>query len=339
VAKKKVVTKTKAKAKAKKPAAKKAIAKKTAKPAKKKKAAPKAKPKQPAASKAPRASSSSASSPSSKATRASSSSAPSPEVARERREDLATRAAATRPVIEELGQITVPSGKLAIFDIGLVGYMPREALEPAIVTCEVPRDRPLIVTGTRVARGRFADCWDHVTIDLGHGDIYNTKKLGEAGVDFARLVCMDHGALDHWQHDESLDGLADVVFWGRDEAQLASALKAPRTKEGYGWIDLSLEDAEAKVFEAEILKADNKWLLNIDFRPHSHHFQALASARANASGAGTLSLAQTQMMLFFTSWGDGVFPIYLDLDHEDKPVRIRIQLATEESNAAMRSVN
>ncbi len=328
MAKKKVVKKKpapKAKAKAK-------PAKKSAKPAKKiaAKPAPKAKAKaksgkakKPAASSAPRVSSS----------------APSPDVARERRDDIATKAAATRPVVEELGHVTAPSGKLAIFDIGLVGYMPRDTLEPAIVTCEVPRDRPLSVTGTRVARGRFADCWEHVTIDLGQGDIYNTRKLGEAGVDFARLVCMDHAALDHWQHDDSLDGKADVVFWGRDEALLAAALKAPRTKEGYGWIDLSVEDAEAKVFEAEILKADNKWLLNINFRPHSHHFQALAAARESSSGAGTLSLADSQMMLFFTSWGDGVFPIYLDLDHDDKPVRIRIQLATEESNAAMRSVN
>jgi hypothetical protein len=328
VAKKKVVSKAKGKPAAKaKPKAKKPVAKAAAKKAVAKKPAKKS-PKKP--SKKPAASTS--------APRASAS-APSPEVARERREDLATRAAATRPVIEELGQITVPSGKLAIFDVGLVGYMPRDTLEPAIVRCEVPSDRPLTVTGTRVARGRFADCWDHVTIDLGHGDIYNTRKLGEAGVDFARLVCMDHAALDHWQHDDSLDGLADVVFWGRDEGLLADALRAPRTKEGYGWVDLSVEDAEAKVFEAEILKADHRWLLNIDFRPHSHHFQALAAARANPSGAGTLALANTQMMLFFTSWGDGVFPIYLDLDHEDKPVRIRIQLATEESNAAMRAVN
>lgn len=315
-AKKSAKVKAKAKAKPKKPTAKKKAAKKAS--------VAKPKVKKPATSIS--------------ASRASSS-PPTPDVARERREDIATRAAAARPVVEELGQITAPSGKLAIFDIGLVGYMPRDTLEPAIVTCDVPRDRPLSVTGTRVARGRFADCWDHVSIDLGQGDIYNTKKLGEAGVDFARLVCMDHAALDHWQHDESLDGLADVVFWGRDEGELAKALKAPRTKEGYGWIDLPVADAEAKVFEAEILKADNKWLLNIDFRPHSHHFHALAAARAAPSGAGTLALADTQMMLFFTSWGDGVFPIYLDLDHDDKPVRIRIQLATEESNAAMRAVN
>ncbi|MFN0249729.1 MAG: hypothetical protein ACKV2T_22800 [Kofleriaceae bacterium] len=326
MAKKKVISKKgKPAAKAKPKAKAKPVAKTAAKKAvaKKKKSKPARATKPAAPSSAPRASVS----------------APSPEVARERRDDIATRAAATKPVIEELGQITVPSGSLAIFDVGLVGYMPRDALEPAIVRCNVPKDRPLTVTGTRVGRGRFADCWEHVTIDLGRGDIYNTKKLGEAGVDFARLVCMDHAALDHWQHDDSLDGLADVVFWGRDEGLLASALRAPRTKEGYGWVDLSVADAEAKVFEAEILKADHKWLLNIDFRPHSHHFQALAAARANPSGAGTLALADTQMMLFFTSWGDGVFPIYLDLDHEDNPVRIRIQLATEESNAAMRAVN
>ncbi len=318
---------------AKKPAAKKPAAKKKAKPSKAAKPAKKAVAKKPAAKKP--ATKKPAASPAPRA----SSSAPSPEVARERREDIATRAAATRPVVEELGAITVPSGTLAIFDIGLYGYMPRDALEPAIIKCAVPADRPLTVTGTRVARGRFADCWDHVSIDLAQGDVYNSKKLGEAGVDFARFVCMDHGALDHWQHEDSLDGLADVVFWGRDEGLLARALRAPRTKEGYGWLDLSLADAEAKVFEAEILKAENKWLLNIDFRPHSHHFQALAAARANPSGAGVITLAGTQMMLVFTSWGDGVFPIYLDLDHEDRPVRVRIQLATEESNAAMRAVN
>ncbi|CAN5864278.1 hypothetical protein BH11MYX2_BH11MYX2_26600 [soil metagenome] len=260
--------------------------------------------------------------------------------------------------VEQLGSITVPSGKLAIFDIGLVGFMPRDTLEPTIVKCDVPSDRPLAISGTRVGRGRFAECWDYVSIDLrtgsaaaarpasaglaidlAPGDVYNTKKLGEAAVDFARLVCMDHAALDTWKHDDSLDGLADVVFWGRDEALLAKTLRANRMQDGYGWKDIPIEDAEIKVFECEIQKAENNWLLAIDFRPHSHHFQVLAAARANPLGAGTLELAGTQMMLMFTSWGDGVFPIYLDLDAQDKPVRVRIQLATADSNAAMTAVN
>lgn len=243
------------------------------------------------------------------------------------------------PRAESLGSITCPSGRLDIFDIGLFGYLPRPALEPAIVTTQVPADRDLEVVGARVGRGRFADCWDHVAIQLGTGAIHGSKKLGEAGVDFARLVCVDHGSLDQWRHDDSLDGLADVMFWGRDEAALAKAMAAPRTREGYGWSNLPIPAAEAKLLEAERLKAQNKWLLATDYRPHSHHFHALAAARANANGAGELDLGGSRMLLFFTSWGDGVYPIYLDLDGDDQPVRVRIQLATDDSNAAMRAVN
>jgi len=317
---KKVVAKKPAAKKpaAKKPAAKKPAAKKPAakKPAAKKPAPAKAAPKKPAPKKAaaPKAAA-----------------APKPEPA-------ATAEVTKRPAIETLGTITCPSGKLAIFDIGLVGFLPRGALEPQIVRADVPSDRELTVTGVRVSHGRFADCWDHVSINLADGDVHQSKKLGECGVDFARLGCIDLKALDQWKHEDSLDGLADVVFWGRDEAALAKALKAPKTSEGYGWRDQELMDAESKVMEAEILKAENDWMINVDFRPHSHHFHALAAARANPAGAGGLEVGGSKMLLFFTSWGDGVFPIYLDLDAEDRPVRVRIQLATAESTAAMQSV-
>lgn len=254
------------------------------------------------------------------------------------------KAAATPPAAvavsgESLGSILCPSGKLGIFDIGLFGYLPRPALEPQIVKTEVPHDRELPVIGARVGRGRFADCWDHVAIQIADGEVHGSKKLGEAGVDFARLVCVDHASLDQWQHEDSLDGLADVMFWGRDEAQLARAMRALRTREGYGWSNLTVADAEAKLMEAERLKAQNEWRLATDFRPHSHHFHALAAARANPNGAGELDLGGGRMLLFFTSWGDGVYPIYLDVDSDDRPVRVRIQLATAASNAAMRAVN
>jgi hypothetical protein len=227
-----------------------------------------------------------------------------------------------------LGEITVPSGKLAIFDIGLAGYLPREALEPTIVTCDVPTDRALPVVGTKVGGGRFADCWKHVAITLGDGEVARSKKLGDAAVDFARLVCMDHGALDAWQHDESLDGKADVVFWGRDGSALAHAMAARRVDEGFGWVGLPLAEAEAKHSTALRKKSENKWLLATDFRPHSHHYYALAAARQSRDGAGMFELANTRMLLFFTSWGDGVYPIYLDVDAADRPIQVRIQLAS-----------
>jgi len=239
----------------------------------------------------------------------------------------------------KLGEITAPSGTLAVFDIGLVGYLPREALEPALVTAAVSKDRKLVVVGQRVGKGRFADCWDHVAVQLAKGEVAHSRKLGEAGVDFARLVCMDHGALDHWRHEDSLDGRADFVFWGRDAAQLAKAMGAPRAREGFGWRNLPVAEAEAKGLAAEKLKAANHWLLATDYRPHSHHFHALAAARKSKQGAGTIAVGKAKVCLFFTSWGDGVFPIYLDVDHEDKPVQVRIQLATAASNAALGAVN
>jgi hypothetical protein len=226
-----------------------------------------------------------------------------------------------------------------VFDVGLIGYLPRPALEPALVTADVPPDRALPVIGTRVGKGRFADCWDHVAVRIGAGDVTHSKKLGEAGVDFARLVCMDHGALDHWQHEDSLDGLADFMFWGRDAAALAKVMGAPATKEGYGWRNLPVEAAEAKAMEAERLKAERHLLLATDLRPHSHHFHALAAARKSKQGAGTIDVGGARVCLFFTSWGDGVFPIYLDLDHEDRPVQLRVQLNTKDSMAAMHQVN
>jgi hypothetical protein len=227
---------------------------------------------------------------------------------------------------QRLGTVTVPSGKLAIFDVGLVGYLPRPALEPALVTAEVPADRELAVVGTRVGKGRFADCWDHIAVRLADGEVTHSRKLGEAGVDFARLVCMDHGALDHWQHEDSLDGLADFVFWGRDAPALAKAMRAPANKEGHGWTNLTVADAEAKAMKAADLKSENHWLLAADLRPHSHHFQALAQARKSKLGAGTIEVGGAQVCLFFTSWGDGVFPVFLDLDHDDKPLQLRVQL-------------
>jgi hypothetical protein len=235
-----------------------------------------------------------------------------------RRAASASRSAFRKPGGPLLGEIRVPSGQLAIFDIGLAGFLPREALAPMIVTAPVPRDRMLSVVGTPIGKGRYADCWDHVSVMLGDGEVAASKKLGEAAVDFARLVCMDVGALEHWVHEDSLDGRADFVFWGRDAAQLAKVVGAKRVGDGnFGWLDLPVADAEKRADDAARRKSANKWLLQTDYRPHSHHYQALAAARAGKHGAGTLALADTQLVLFFTSWGDGVFPVFLDVDGND----------------------
>jgi hypothetical protein len=235
---------------------------------------------------------------------------------------------------ELLGEITVPSGTLAVFDIGLLGFLPRDAMEPAIIKTPAPTDRALAVVGHRVGKGRYADCWDHVVVKLAAGEVTHSTKLGEAGVDFARLICMDYGALDAWKHEDSLDGKADVVFWGRDEKYAAKSTGAKPTGEGYGWTNMSLEAADKKQLEIDKLKAAAHWGLAIDFRPHSHHYFALAEARKSKVGAGTIEVGGAQVCLFFTTWGDGVFPVFLDLDAADQPVQLRVQLADQSETSA-----
>jgi hypothetical protein len=110
-------------------------------------------------------------------------------------------------------------------------------------------------------------------------------------------------------------------------------MRAPATKEGYGWTDLPVAEAEAKALEAATFKAENRWLLATDFRPHSHHFHALAAARKSPQGAGTIEVGGAKICLFFTSWGDGVFPIYLDVDGKERPVQVRVQLAMEAASS------
>ena len=196
-----------------------------------------------------------------------------------------------------------------------------------LIVVDAPRDRPLRVVGERVASGRYADCWQYVAVELGDGEIARYEKLGDAAVDFARLAVIDRAALDAWQHEDSLDGKADFAFWGRDAAALAKLMRAPKSEDGYGWTDLSVADAEAKNDRAARLKAEHRWLLATDLRPHSHHFHALAAARASAHGAGTIDVGGARACLFFTTWGDGVFPVFLDVDARGRAVRLRVQLS------------
>ena len=74
--------------------------------------------------------------------------------------------------------------------------------------------------------------------------------------------------------------------------ELARIMAAPSMSEGYGWTDLTVAEAEAKGDRAAKLKSEHHWLLATDFRPHSHHFQALAAARKSRSGAGTIQREQ-----------------------------------------------
>jgi hypothetical protein len=56
----------------------------------------------------------------------------------------------------------------------------------------------------------------------------------------------------------------------------------------------------------------------------------LEQARRSVHGAGELELAGARLLLFFTSWGDGLYPVIVESSADGVPVAVRVQLGDEE---------
>lgn len=93
----------------------------------------------------------------------------------------------------------------------------------------LPTDRPLKVTAVRQEYGEgVGPRWSDITTDVDSRPDTNSR-VGLVGVDWARMIVIDADALESWVHERSLDGLADVAFWGRD---------VERAREVFGGDDL-----------------------------------------------------------------------------------------------------
>ncbi len=246
---------------------------------------------------------------------------------------------------EHIGQVTVPTGTLVVFDCGAYALVSSGAIpRPQEVRVEgLPHDRALEVVGARVGEGDFADCWDHLRVVVREdAAVARAEEAGAVIVDFARLLFADSAIGDHWRHEDAIDGRADFIFWGRDAEALARELLAPRWPDEpgtYGWVDRPIDEIVMLGTQAEETMAARGWKLATDFRPHSHHYRALSLARASSTGSGTIDVAHLRVCLAFTSWGDGVFPVLRELDARGDLIGVRVQLRTAETEAVMREVN
>lgn len=169
--------------------------------------------------------------------------------------------------------------------------------------------------------------WAEIRIVLSAAPTAQTREFGELRVDHAGLVIGDADALSLWVNEDPIDGLADVVFWGRDEAQLAVELDAPRLTGqgdvGYGWVDLPFQDALDRAHDLDSRRrSSGQPMFNFDFRPHSHHWQIMTKVRANEHEAGTISVGGADVMMAMTSVGDGEFPVHVELDAAGTPTAI-----------------
>ena len=191
---------------------------------------------------------------------------------------------------------------------------------------------PLRVLGERMDpdgpdRGRWRSVW----VGCADGVVAESVECGYVLVDEARLLFADATALTAWRTDDPADGLFDLAFWGRDADEVAARVPvAPSTADDERrWTDLSSEEVRARREELEALR-DGGLTFAFDLRPHDDHFQVLRRMRSSPAGSGTVEVGGAPMTGWFTTWGDGAFPVYRDLAADGTLLRVRVELGAPE---------
>lgn len=196
----------------------------------------------------------------------------------------------------------------------------------AVAVSGVPRLQTLRVLGERSDPPNH-DRWREITVLCQSSSrIAKSEPVGVVGVDYARMLIADVDALGIWKHEDSLDGLADYVFWGRDAEQVAAAFNAPRLgKAEFGWVAVTVEAAQRHGMAVQGYRDKNCIKIAGDYRPHSHHWLVMKPVREESpTESSTTDVAGTKACNFMTTWGDGLFEVYRDLDDAGSLVQIRI---------------
>jgi hypothetical protein len=212
----------------------------------------------------------------------------------------------------------------------------------AVAVGGVPRDRSMLIMGERMPSGSDEGRWRRIWIDLRDGEIMSHRAIGHVLVDEARLMAVDVDRLGAWDDISSQDGKADVVFWGRDGAAVASEvgaelIQSAETTNMFGWLDLPVVDAQQLAMRIQALRSDQRRFA-LDFRPHTHQWQVMRDVRAARTESGVIDLAGGSLCMFMTTWGDGGFPIEADLGDDGQIIRLRIETGCPEIIARQRDL-
>ncbi|MBL3664745.1 hypothetical protein JL475_01645 [Streptomyces sp. M2CJ-2] len=204
---------------------------------------------------------------------------------------------------------------------------------PVVAVGGMPRDRHLPVLASRADGGDGAGPhWSEIRVQVSDARLESSMPLGDVGVDWARVLFGDADALSVWQHDEPVDGLADVAFWGAAADEAAALFEAPELGEPgedgvRGWTGLAMAEAVEKARAVMSWKEETGRRMMVDFRPHSHHWQVMRQVRASECEAGAVDIGDARLLCAMTTWGDGYFPVSADLDASGSVVAVRVSFS------------
>jgi len=200
----------------------------------------------------------------------------------------------------------------------------------AVVVSGVPINKTLRVMGERCQEPN-TDRWQRVIVQC-RPDQYPSQSLevGVVAVDYARILIADVDAIGSWKHEESLDEMADYLFWGRDADLIAAAVKAPKVGDSeFGWLNVPVDSALENGVAVQEYRDKHSLKIATDYRPHSHHWHAMKAIRnGSPTESSTTELDSVKVCNFMTTWGDGLFAIHRDLAENGELVQVRIEMET-----------
>ena len=236
----------------------------------------------------------------------------------------------------DVGTITAPSGMLAFAMAGWADLWPqtgaplsrrgdaaagvggvhlRDGLAEAVVVRADP-DKPLPVRATTTP-SPFDGSATIATLEVGLGLPWraqsdrDTVLLGDLPVDRCGMLLGDVAALDGFVGlaGESIDGLADVAYWGKHADAAHAELGGQRLgSPGHprGWLDITLAEARIQKIALEAWMARNGHAhgLMIDVEAHTHFSLLRRAGWGHPLMAGMIDLAGARILGFEWDQGD-----------------------------------
>lgn len=195
----------------------------------------------------------------------------------------------------------------------------------------LPPDTALPLVGLRLPEDVEARRWRTVALEVRPGlSVARSEQVGFVVADGSRLMVADVDALGAWQQDTSLDGRADLVLSGPDAPEAARRMGArpldvPGEPGLHGWPDVPVEVGhELALVAMQVREAGLSFTHQL--HPHGHAWQVLRQVRTSPTGSGQLEVGGASVCQFLTTWGDGGFPVFRDLDAAGVLVRVRVEL-------------